>query len=250
MQEKSKNNFVIISIHWGISNHVLPHPLQRNDAKRMIAAGADIIFGHHPHVIQRYELINNKPVFYSLGNACFDDIQEYNLYWYPENRKSLMCSIEITNENNITSFELIPINRNTSKSTAFIDLNVKEASEDFWIFIKNNISYFSESLDWIKIINSKEIYIQEPNDYLIAAAELLPEGPYDETTWDIWTDLIKNQTGKKGKELFMPIRFALTGRDKGPELKYLLPFQNLCLPKGLHMLWHFLNLDSFLLQLL
>ena len=105
----------------------------------------------------------------------------------------------------------------------FIDLNVKDASEDFWIFIKNNINYFSESLDWIKVINSTEIYIQEPNDYLNAAAELLPEDPYDETTWDVWTDLIKNKTGKKGKELFMPIRFALTGREKGPELKYLLP---------------------------
>ena len=105
----------------------------------------------------------------------------------------------------------------------FIDLNIKDASEDFWIFIKNNINYFSESLDWFKVINSTEIYIQEPNDYLNAAAELLPEDPYDETTWDVWTDLIKNKTGKKGKELFMPIRFALTGREKGPELKYLLP---------------------------
>ena len=105
----------------------------------------------------------------------------------------------------------------------FIDLNIKDASEDFWIFIKNNINYFSESLDWIKVINSTEIYIQEPNDYLNAAAELLPEDPYDETTWDVWTDLIKNKTGKKGKELFMPIRLALTGREKGPELKYLLP---------------------------
>ena len=105
----------------------------------------------------------------------------------------------------------------------FIDLNIKDASEDFWIFIKNNINYFSESLDWIKVINSTEIYIKEPNDYLNAAAELLPEDPYDETTWDVWTDLIKNKTGKKGKELFMPIRFALTGREKGPELKYLLP---------------------------
>ena len=105
----------------------------------------------------------------------------------------------------------------------FIDLNIKDASEDFWIFIKNNINYFSESLDWIKVINSTEIYIQEPNDYLNLAAELLPEDPYDETTWNVWTDLIKNRTGKKGKELFMPIRFALTGREKGPELKYLLP---------------------------
>ncbi len=105
----------------------------------------------------------------------------------------------------------------------FIDLNIKDASEDFWIFIKNNINYFSESLDWIKVINSAETYINNSNDYLNLAAELLPEDPYDETTWNVWTDLIKNKTGKKGKELFQPIRFALTGRDKGPELKYLLP---------------------------
>ena len=105
----------------------------------------------------------------------------------------------------------------------FIDLKIKDASEDFWIFIKNNINYFSESLDWISVINSNETYIDNSNDYLNIAAELLPEDPYDETTWDVWTDLIKNQTGKKGKELFMPIRFALTGRNKGPELKYLLP---------------------------
>ena len=105
----------------------------------------------------------------------------------------------------------------------FIDLDIKDVSEDFWIFIKNNINYFSESLDWISVINSNETYIDNSNDYLNIAAELLPEDPYDETTWDVWTDLIKNQTGKKGKELFMPIRFALTGRNKGPELKYLLP---------------------------
>ena len=105
----------------------------------------------------------------------------------------------------------------------FIHLNIKDVSEDFWIFIKNNINYFSESLDWFKVINSTEIYIQESNDFLNEAAELLPDAPYDEKTWDAWTDLIKNKTGKKGKELFMPIRFALTGREKGPELKYLLP---------------------------
>ena len=36
-------------------------------------------------------------------------------------------------------------------------------------------------------------------------------------------NLIKNKTGKKGKDLFKPIRLALTGKEKGPELKYLLP---------------------------
>ena len=48
----------------------------------------------------------------------------------------------------------------------FLDLNVKDANEGLWIFIKNNISFFSESLDWINIIKSTEIYIKGPNDYL------------------------------------------------------------------------------------
>ncbi len=105
----------------------------------------------------------------------------------------------------------------------FFDLNIKDVNEGFWIFIKNNINFFSESLDWFNIINSTKTYIDNANDYLNLAAELLPEGPFDETTWDTWIDLIKNKTGKKGKDLFMPIRLALTGREKGPELKYLLP---------------------------
>ena len=51
----------------------------------------------------------------------------------------------------------------------------------------------------------------------------MPNSPYDNQSWDEWTSLIKHKTGKKGKELFMPLRIALTGREKGPELKYLLP---------------------------
>ena len=84
------------------------------------------------------------------------------------------------------------------------------------------VEYFCE--EFIFVDEEGEAQMQwHDDDYLNIAAELLPEDPYDEKTWDVWTDLIKNQTGKKGKELFMPIRFALTGRNKGPELKYLLP---------------------------
>ena len=49
---------------------------------------------------------------------------------------------------------------------------------------------------------------------------------FNEETWNTWTNLIKNKTGLKGKDLFMPLRIALTGKDKGPELKYLLPLLN------------------------
>ena len=125
--------------------------------------------------------------------------------------------LKLLNKEIIQSFDFSDINQKC------LDLNIKDVNEGFWIFIKNNISFFSETLDWINVIKSTETYIKGPNDYLNIAAELLPEEPFDETTWDIWTDLIKNKTGKKGKDLFKPIRLALTGKEKGPELKYLLP---------------------------
>ena len=54
----------------------------------------------------------------------------------------------------------------------------------------------------------------------------MPASPYDTQSWEEWTSLIKDKTGKRGKELFKPLRIALTGREKGPELKYLLPLLN------------------------
>ena len=52
---------------------------------------------------------------------------------------------------------------------------------------------------------------------------MLPEQPWDNDTFSTWVNVIKEQTGKKGKELFHPIRMALTGQENGPELKVLLP---------------------------
>ena len=52
---------------------------------------------------------------------------------------------------------------------------------------------------------------------------LLPPAPWDENTWPAWTNAVKTKTGRKGKELFMPLRLALTGADHGPEMKVLLP---------------------------
>ena len=49
---------------------------------------------------------------------------------------------------------------------------------------------------------------------------------FDEDTWEIWTNDIKKKTGFVGKDLFMPLRLILTGKEKGPELKYLLPLFN------------------------
>jgi glutamyl-tRNA synthetase len=59
--------------------------------------------------------------------------------------------------------------------------------------------------------------------FLAEAAKLLPAEPWDATTWGVWTKALGAATGRKGKDLFMPLRLALTAREHGPELKNLLP---------------------------
>ena len=105
----------------------------------------------------------------------------------------------------------------------FLELNIKDANADFWQFIKNNIEFFKECIEWKEILNTSKSYKNDNLDFLKEAAKLLPNSPYNVDSWDQWISLIKQQTGKKGKELFLPLRKALTGKEKGPELKYLLP---------------------------
>ena len=119
--------------------------------------------------------------------------------------------------------------------------NLENFSEDFWHFIKNNISFFNECYEWLNVINSKNIYIEKNDDYLKICAELLPEEPFDINSWDKWTNLIKEKTNKSGKDLFLPIRLALTGKNKGPEIKYLIPLlkgENILKKLG-YKLWYF-----------
>ena len=59
-------------------------------------------------------------------------------------------------------------------------------------------------------------------NYLTIAQDLLPNAPWDSKTWDEWISRLKEKTQKKGKELFMPIRIALTGKTNGPELNKLI----------------------------
>jgi len=105
----------------------------------------------------------------------------------------------------------------------FNDLGVIDVDENFWFFIQNNIEFFYECLEWKDIIFSTNSYYSDNPDLLKEAALLIPNEPFNIDTWDEWTSLIKNKTGLKGKDLFMPLRKALTGKEKGPELKYLLP---------------------------
>ncbi len=63
---------VIVSIHWGYEYKEISNTNQRTLAHYFVDNGADIIIGHHPHVVQEMEIYKDKPIFYSLGNFVFD----------------------------------------------------------------------------------------------------------------------------------------------------------------------------------
>ena len=63
----------------------------------------------------------------------------------------------------------------------------------------------------------------EDKDFVAQAMELLPDGPLPADAWSTWTSAVKEATGRKGKGLFMPLRKAITGRERGPEMADLLP---------------------------
>ena len=66
------NDFVVINIHWGQEYKHQFNKTQQSIAYQLIDAGASVIVGHHPHIVQGVEIYKNKPIFYSLGNFIFD----------------------------------------------------------------------------------------------------------------------------------------------------------------------------------
>lgn len=104
-------------------------------------------------------------------------------------------------------------------------LDIKVDSKKLWKFSQNNIDFFKDIENWLKtievIIDIKNYEIHDT--FIAAAVECIPEDPFSYETWDNWTKAINAKTGLKGKELYMPLRLILTGKEKGPELKNFLP---------------------------
>lgn len=101
--------------------------------------------------------------------------------------------------------------------------NRVEVNESFWDKVKANLNVVSDIEIWHKICNDEIVPVIENKSLTDTAALLLPKQTLDENTFNVWLNTVKEKTGLKGKDLFHPIRLALTGEASGPELKILLP---------------------------
>jgi glutamyl-tRNA synthetase len=97
--------------------------------------------------------------------------------------------------------------------------------EPLWLALRSNLTVFADIAALATLITGPvtPVIAEVDKDFIAQARDLLPAEPWDSETWGHWTKAMKDATGRKGKDLFLPLRLALTGRHDGPELKALLP---------------------------
>lgn len=96
----AQSDVTIVNIHWGIEYEHVASAAQRRFAALLVSAGADLVIGHHPHVVQGVEMIEGVAVFYSLGNFIFDQA------FSEETQEGLGVSVTISPDRLV--FELLP----------------------------------------------------------------------------------------------------------------------------------------------
>lgn len=94
----------------------------------------------------------------------------------------------------------------------------------FWEAVRGNVVTVADAAEWWRIVTGPIAPVREDPAFLVEAGRLLPAAPWDAATWKSWTAAVSAATGRKGRNLYHPLRQALTGRDTGPELAALLPF--------------------------
>lgn len=99
-EAKIKADKVIVIVHGGIEHYQLPTPRMAKTYRFFIDAGADIVINHHQHCYSGYEVYNGHPIFYGLGNFCFDWAGKRESIW----NEGFMIKIDTHN----LQFEMIP----------------------------------------------------------------------------------------------------------------------------------------------
>jgi poly-gamma-glutamate capsule biosynthesis protein CapA/YwtB (metallophosphatase superfamily) len=98
---KKQVDVIVVSLHWGTEYAQSPSLEQQDNAHRIVDWGADLILGHHPHVIQKIEEYKQGVIVYSLGNFIFDQQK-------PEAKKSIVFKAKIS-KNGVEEYSTLPV---------------------------------------------------------------------------------------------------------------------------------------------
>lgn len=119
-QAKKYSDYVIAYIHWGTEDSHTVTDYQKSMGHAFIDAGADIVVGGHPHVLQGIEYYNNKPILYSLGDFWFNN----------ETKETGVINIDI-NSNGLMNTSFLPCMQKDLSTTLETDANETRRIYDF-----------------------------------------------------------------------------------------------------------------------
>lgn len=135
---------IIVSFHWGQEYNFYPNNIQKKLGHYVIDEGADLVLGHHPHVMQGIEKYNDKYIVYSLGNFCFGG----NLNPKDKDTFIFQQTFDFDNNNEIiyNNIDIIPCSISSSKDRN--DFQPVPLDKDDYDRIIERINNYSENLNF------------------------------------------------------------------------------------------------------
>ena len=129
--------------------------------------------------------------------------------------------------------DLVPLSHRViaSLDSSAVDPQLEEAGVPtslrpaYWNAVRGNVASRAEAGSWWRVFSegARPAVPEEDRAFVDEALGHLGDPPYDDTTWSTWTASVKEATGRKGKALFMPLRLAVTGEPRGPEMAEVMP---------------------------
>ncbi len=159
----------------------------------------------------------------SGGVEIYDDVEKLVENFALDKFSKSATNYEI-NELNIINQKLLKILPYNKVKLRLQNLGILNVDEFTWQNLQSNLTFLTDIEQWLEICQQPFRYQNkaEDKDFLVLAKECLPAKTNQPESWQNWLNAIKQNSQRKGKELFLPIRLALTGKEQGPELKNLL----------------------------
>lgn len=123
-EARTSCDYLVVYVHWGIEKDEKPQSYQTKLGQRIIDAGADLVVGSHPHVLQGIEYYKGKPICYSLGNFLFGSSIP----------KTALLRADIDFSQGVTALSLVP---GTSKAGFTTELKEPEKIQEFYQYFQS-----------------------------------------------------------------------------------------------------------------
>lgn len=153
-EAKEKTDYVLVIVHGGHEHWQLPSPHMQETYRFFVDAGADAVVNHHQHCYSGFEVYNGKPIFYGLGNFCFDRKGNWGTKWY----EGLMVILSF--EKDKVGYEIIPFKQCFEKPS--VEILVKGA-------------YDIPIIELNKILRDKKRLAAETEKYYASAEDKMSE---------------------------------------------------------------------------